>query len=130
MFSSVFRLEHNFEDLPDKPTIFVCNYVKDRLENFACIMIPRNFAIMAGGVLAKYKMFGLIKHLITKEKVNGSFSDIEKQIKEKTQKGLSIFSYITSDYVDKKTQYIPRIRKGVFHIAANLNLINAKKPLN
>lgn len=122
LFSSMFTFEHNFENLPKTPTILVCNYVKDRLENFACIMIPKNFAIMAGGVLAKYKMFGLIKHLITKEKVNGSFSDIERQIKEKTQKGLSIFSYITSDYIDKKEKYIPRIRKGVFHIASNLNL--------
>jgi hypothetical protein len=122
LFNSVFNFKHNFDNLPKKPTILVCNYVKDRLENFACIMIPKNFAIMVGGVLAKYKMFGLIKHLITKEKKNGSFTDIEKQVKEKTSQGLSIFSYITSDYIDKKTKYVPRIRKGIFHIASNLNL--------
>jgi len=44
--ASGLRLVTNFDKLPSHPTIILANYCRDRMENCACILVPRKLAIM------------------------------------------------------------------------------------
>ena len=69
-FNKCFKLNIDFSKLTDKPSIIVCNYCHDRLENLACILIPKNIAIIMRETLIKItKLDKLNKwHIYTKGK--------------------------------------------------------------
>lgn len=120
-FDKVLILKKDFSKLPDKPTIFVCNYCNDRVENLACILIPKDIAIMMRDGLKKTaKLDKLVQWpIFTKEKNNYEHtkSEIVKHIKE----GRSILSYITK-YPRLRPNYIQSIRSGLFNISKELNI--------
>lgn len=116
-----FNLITDFSKLPDTPSIIVCNYCHDRIENLACILIPRHIVIMMRDqVRNTTKLDKIVKWRIeTKDK--DSYEDTKKQILEHTRQGRSIFTYITK-HPKHKINYISKIRTGVFHIAKELDI--------
>ena len=120
-FDKVLILKKDFAKLPDKPTIFLCNYCSDRVENLACILIPKDIAIMMRDGLKKTaKLDKLVQWpIFTKEKNNYEHSknEITKHINE----GRSVLAYITK-YPRLRPNYIPSIRSGLFNISKELNI--------
>ena len=120
-FGNVLKLKKDFSKLPTIPTIFVCNYCHDRIENLACILIPKDIAIMMRDGLKKTaKLDKLVQWpIFTKEKNNYEYTkeEILKHVKE----GRSVLSYITK-YPRLRPNYIQNIRSGLFNISKELNI--------
>jgi hypothetical protein len=121
IFNKNLKLKLDFSKLPDKPTIIVCNYCSDRLENLACILIPKDIAILMRDTLKKIsKLHRLIKWPIyTKEK--NSYENTKKEVYKNIKEGRSVFSYITKTPRLGPT-YIQNIRTGMFKLAKELNV--------
>jgi hypothetical protein len=120
-FDKVLILKKDFSKLPDKPTIFVCNYCNDRVENLACILIPKDIAIMMRDGLKKTaKLDKLVQWpIFTKEKNN--YEHTKSEIVKHTKEGRSVLSYITK-YPRLRPNYIQSIRSGLFNISKELNI--------
>lgn len=121
IFGKCVNLKLDFSKLPTKPSIIVCNYCWDRLENLACILIPRDIVILMRDTLIKItKLDKLIKWAIyTKEK--GSYEETKRQIVEHTNQGRFIFSYISKHPKMGPTR-IQGVRSGMFNLAKELNI--------
>jgi hypothetical protein len=121
IYSPTLRIKTNFKKLPSYPSIIVCNYCNDRLENLSCILIPKNMAIMMRDGLKKTtKLHKLVKWPIFTQEKN-SYDSTKKEIIEHVKNGRSIFTYITK-YPRDIPNYIPKIRSGMFSIAKELDL--------
>jgi hypothetical protein len=121
MFNTHLKLKLNFSKLPNKPTIFVCNYCSDRLENLACILIPKNLAILMRDTLKKIsKLHRLIKWPIY-TKAKNSYENTKNEISKNIKEGRSIFAYVTKTPRLGPT-YIQDIRSGMFKLAKELNI--------
>ena len=119
LFNRNFRLIHNFEKLPKTPTILLANYVKDRVENLACIMLPVDICPMVAEPL---KGLG---NLITPIIVRGEskqYDEMKKQIKDAHDNGFYVFVYIEKccSYITK--DHLGPIRNGIFNIAKDLGI--------
>lgn len=115
------KIKTNFNKLPNKPTIMICNYCNDRLENLACILIPKDMAIMMRDGLKKTtKLHKLVKWpIFTGEKNN--YENTKKEMIEHINSGRSIFTYVTK-YPRDIPNFITKIRTGVFSIAKELDI--------
>ena len=115
------KIKTNFNNLPTKPSIMVCNYCNDRLENLACILIPKDMAIMMRDGLKKTtKLHKLVKWpIFTGEKNN--YENTKKEITEHINQGRSIFTYVTK-YPRDIPNFIAKIRTGIFSIAKELDI--------
>lgn len=121
IYSPTLKIKTNFKKLPSYPSIIVCNYCNDRLENLSCILIPKNMAIMMRDGLKKTtKLHKLVKWPIFTQEKN-SYDNSKKEIVEHIKEGRSIFTYITK-YPRNIPNYIPKIRSGMFSIAKELDL--------
>lgn len=118
VYSPVLNLKTNFERLPVQPSILVCNYCNDRLENLACILIPKDIAIMMKSSVRKLDR--LIKWpILIGEKDAYEYS--KKEIRRHVDEKRSVFSYVTSYPKDEPT-LIRKVRSGMFSIAKELNI--------
>ena len=121
MFSNKFRLHLNFNKLPQKPSLIVCNYCHDRFENLALILIPRNIVILIRDVVLKYtKLDKLIKWVIVIKKEN-NYESTKKEIQKHINEGRSVVSYVSKDPYFGPT-HIRNIRSGIFKISKDLNI--------
>lgn len=120
-FETHFRLHKEFEKFPSQPSILVCNYCKDRMENIACILFPVDIAIMMRDGLKKtMKLNRIIKWPIY-TKAKGSYEDSKIQVAEHMSQGRHIFTYVTK-YPRLRPDYIPVVRSGMFSIAKELGV--------
>jgi len=118
LFKSAFRFHDNFGKLPDKPSIIVCNYVWDRFENLASIIIPRNLAIViANDFIMKSKLNYLVKHFILRNENGNSYERMKLEIKNHIDNDRYVFVYVS-----KAACYISKLRSGMFRIAKELNI--------
>ena len=120
IFNSNFILNTEFDKLPSHPSILICNYCSDRIENLSCILFPIDIAIMMRESL-KTTMFlhKLVKWPIF-TKLKGNFEDTKLQIKHHIKAGRSVFTYITRP-PKIRPNIISGIRSGTFRIAKDLN---------
>lgn len=121
IYSTYFNFITNFENLPSTPSIIVCNYCNDRVENLCCILLPVDLAIMMRDQVRNTMKFDKIVKWRIETKKNGSFEDTKKQIQNHTKDGRYIFTYVTK-HPKYKFNYISKVRSGVFHIAKELNI--------
>jgi hypothetical protein len=121
IFTTNFRLvKEDFYKLPSTPSIFVCNYCSDRYENFACILIERNIAIVMRKTTETVNIFGVIKWPIyALERDN--FNMVKNAIDEHIKKDISVLAYVTLSPVYSPT-FIRKPRSGMFKIAKELNI--------
>ena len=120
LFNKYFRVSHNFEKIPKKPTIFVANYVKDRTENFACIMLPVDICPLTGNRLSYLTKF--ITHIIIKEGTSNQYDKTKEKINEMLSKGIYVFIYIEKMFSSITDNDFGVIRNGVFNIAKDLDV--------
>jgi hypothetical protein len=121
LFKSAFRFHDNFGKLPDKPGIIVCNYIWDRLENLASIIIPRNLAIVGSAKFMKNsKINYLIKHFIITNENGNSYERMKLEIKNHIDNGRYVFAYVSKPVTHD--HYISKLRSGMFRIAKELNI--------
>lgn len=119
LYNQIFDLHTNFHRLTDKPTIYVCNYTYDRMDNIAWLLIPRSVCCIMGEYLVP--VFGrIVKHVIGKKGRSGSFNLLKETIKDKMSNGFSILTYVTTP--QEKIGNIGRVRTGIFRIAKELNM--------
>ena len=115
------NLKMNTESIPLKPTIYVANYPCNYVEYLVHGLFCDKFCLLVYGPAIKVlkHLYGM-DHLISVEK--GSFDKVQENIKDKINKGYSIFSYVERDFNNRKSPYeLCELRKGVFTIAKNLN---------
>lgn len=115
------NLKLNFNKLPNYPSIFVCNYCSDRLENFACILIPKDIAILMRDTLIKISKLHLLIKWPIYVKAKDSYEETKIQVMEHINAGRSVFSYVSKTPRLGPT-HIQNMRSGMFKIAKELNL--------
>jgi hypothetical protein len=116
LFEPNIKLDLNFKKLPDKPSIFICNYCNDRLENLACILIPKKMA-----VIMKSKIFSkFVDYTIFTKDSGSSYDKIKKEIGEHVGNGVSVLSYVTN--APKGRRDVRKMRSGMFRMANELNI--------
>lgn len=124
ILSSHFRFTHNFDRLPAYPTIIVANYIYDRIENIACITIPKDLCIVMGQSFVKIaKLDRIIKNFIFRYETvkTGQYDSIKEQARQKLNEGFSIFAYV-SKCTQYRNGYVGKVRSGMFRIAKELNV--------
>lgn len=115
-----FVYSDNFYKLPSHPTIYIANYVNDRVENCACIMIPDRICIVMGsGFIDNFKLNKIVKHVHGTRKHSGEYEETKIALAEKLKEGISIFSYSSRPFISDR---IGKIRSGMFRIAKELNV--------
>jgi hypothetical protein len=121
LLKSNFKLITNFENLPVKPTIFVCNYSQDRIEHLAFITLPRDIVFMMrdSNVYNNLRFTKMLKWYIF-TKLKGGYNDNKIQVLKHLTQGRDIFVFITK-YPKMKPNYIPIVRSGMFSIAKEIN---------
>lgn len=121
MYSNVFYLKSNFEKIPSTPSIIVANYCSDRLENMACILIPRKVCVLMRDTLLNIvRLDKIIKWPILVKK-EGTYEDIKKQVIDSIKEGRFIFSYV-SKTPRIGPYYIQNMRSGMFRLAMELGI--------
>ena len=120
MYSNL-NLQLNFYKLPNYPSIFVCNYCTDRLENFACILIPKDIAILMRDTLIKISKLHLLIKWPIYVKAKDSYEETKNQVIDHINSGRSVFSYVSKTPRLGPT-HIQNMRSGMFKIAKELNL--------
>ena len=118
-FNRYFRLIHNFDKIPKKPTIFLSNYVNDRVENLSCMMLPVDICPMLATWLKYLQKF--ITPIIIRGK-SGQYDLMKEKIKEMCDKGFYIFVYIEKQFSNINDETLGTLRNGVFSIAKELDI--------
>ena len=110
----------DFSKLPSTPTIILANYCRDRVENVACMIVPRKLAILMQSGFKNVNMTNIInKPIYVHGHGKGNFENISEAIKKAHDEGNSIFVYINSpNYFN----YLTRYKSGIFHIAKKHNI--------
>lgn len=121
LLKSSFKLTTNFEHLPDKPTIFVCNYCQDRIEHLAFITLPRDIVFMMrdSNVYNNLRFTKMLKWNIF-TKLQGGYDDNKIQVLKHLTDGRNVLAFITK-YPKMRVNYIPIVRSGLFSIAKDIN---------
>lgn len=120
-FNKYFYYSNNFDSIPKHKTIYVSNYVSDRFENFACIMIPNISIILGETFVNTLKLHKVVKNLISRKNCKNQYDTIKNDVKTQYNNGMSIFAYIEepSTVIDDG---IGKLRSGMFSIAKDLNI--------
>ena len=116
-----FRYTNNFDKIPNHPTIFVANYVSDRLENITCILIPTKLCIIMGEIFIKtVKLHKIVKHVCgTFKSSKGNYENVKKESEKHLKNGVSMFCYII-DPTAPISDRIGKVRSGMFKIAKEI----------
>lgn len=119
-FSTVFRLSHNLDDIPNHPTIYIANYSHDRLEHITLVMIPTKIcALMGKGFIKMAKTNYIMKHSLTMDG-SGNFDKVKDSIDDMLKNGISVIAYVEKRLLLDKL-LVGRLRTGIFKIAKDLN---------
>lgn len=104
-----FSIIDNFSSLLNQPTIFICNYAKDRFENTLLLYLPRKLTILASEEFVEYTGVNTIIPTITIPKRGGYYNTLQKQLEQELAKGRSVICY------SQKPLYIDGKNYGKFH---------------
>jgi hypothetical protein len=118
LFNSCFNMKDNFQDLPSYPSIIICNYCYDRLENLASILIPKDISIIMDNKVNNItKLNSLVKNVIIRKGENkNNYNNVKNEIIKNIKNNKSIFVYVNKCCSFKKG-YVGRMRSGIFKIA-------------
>ena len=120
VFSNQFKLHKEFDKFPNKPSIFVCNYCTDRIENMASLLLPGNHAFIMRDGLKRIQIHHLVKWPIyTKAKDN--YETTKQEILHNIKSGRHVFAYVSKP-PKLRPDYISSVRTGLFSIAKQLNI--------
>jgi len=119
-FDKNFKVIHNFENIPSHPTIFLYNYVNDRIENVTCIMIPTHICPVIG--LACLNFYKKVINPCIIIKKGGHYDVLREEIRKVYDKGISTFVYVEKVRLGIDWKKIGKIHTGVFKIAKELNI--------
>ena len=118
--STVFRLSHNFANIPNHPTIYIANYSHDRIEHITLVMIPTKIcALMGKGFINMAKTNYIMKNSLTMDG-SGNFDKVKDSIDEMLRNGVSVIAYVEKRLLLNKL-LVGRLRTGIFKIAKELN---------
>jgi hypothetical protein len=121
VLSRHFIPKHNFENISNEPTIFICNYAQDRFENALIMFIPRALTIITSEQFKNYTGVDAIFPTIPMPASGGGFTELEKRIRKAVGEGQSILCYSQKPLFIEGQNY-GKIRSGIFHIAQSIGL--------
>lgn len=120
IMNTTFKFSHNYEKIPEHPTIFVANYVDDRTENIMCITIPSRLCIVMGdGFIHNIKLHKIVKHVYGTKPGNGQYEEVREALRKKVELGVSPFAYCSRP---KRGRILGEVRSGMFRIAKDLGI--------
>ena len=120
IFNNNFRFIHNFDKIPKIPTIFVVNYVNDRVENIALCTFPINTCSIFAGWLSPLN--NILTPIIFRKDKGNDYDNIKNKVLNMHNKGFHIFSYIERPCSSINYKGIGKIRSGMFSIAKELGI--------
>ena len=119
-------LRQHFDFRPDfsavdtsRPCIYISNYISDRIENIACVLVPGDTAIMMRtglGILwkaAKWKI---------EVDAKNAFQSSKEAIEAHNKENRSVFCYAVHRKNGLRHDYVNTVRTGIFRIAKDLNI--------
>jgi hypothetical protein len=121
MFNKNFTLITDFKKLPVKPSIIICNYCFDRIENLASVLFPVKMSIiMREHVNRIVKIDKLVKWVILTS-ATGSYEQTKKDIISNISKGRHVFVYVTK-HAHANPVFVKGIRSGMFSISKDTGI--------
>jgi hypothetical protein len=124
LFYTCFDVKFSGYSLPNKPTIFLCNYPANFIEYLTNNLLNNKLCILVWGGVTISKIVGRFygKNGIIIVSKGGSFEKTQVQIQERIKNGYSIVAFIEKDYWKRPNIYaLADIRSGIFSIAKNIN---------
>jgi hypothetical protein len=126
-FNTCMNLKLQGYELPEKPTIYLCNYPANFVEYQVNTLLHRNVCIIAYGKndieTTRNKRIVGDDRIITISKGKDNFDEAERAIKEKMEKGYHIVAYVEKNFQKRSHCYsIDRLSTGMFHIAKKLDV--------
>jgi hypothetical protein len=117
-----FNVIENFKDIPSKPTIFVCNYCQDRVDNIVSITLPVKQSIVMRDILRHF-IFGPIITNPIYLKGRNTYDYLREQIEKHHNQDRYVFAYIgKGKYNLNSTNVIGKLFDGVLKIAKSLDI--------
>jgi hypothetical protein len=107
----------NGEKLPNYPTIILCNYCNDRLENLASVFVQERMSIVSGIRFTETILQNVIR---TDPKKKKFFNKVREGVSKNIKEGRSVFAYVTTPPF--YSTYVKKIRTGMFQIAKELEI--------
>ena len=122
--SRILNIKINSDNLPDRPTIMVCNYAHNQIENIFCLIIPVKMSIVMASFFKRFLGFGsIVKRPIFINLGGGNYSLLREEIPKHIAQGSSIFSYVTNiPFMGQKPYQIYRVSRGMFKLAKELDI--------
>ena len=120
VFSIVFEVKINEGLLPDKPTIFLCNYPSSILEYSLNTLLHKKICLVIASnslALIAYSYLNIIRL-----PSSNAFDYLESKVVEKMAQGFSIWVYVERDWKKRSSIYnTSGVVSGIFKIAKNIN---------
>jgi hypothetical protein len=121
MFNKNFTLITDFKKLPVKPSIILCNYCFDRIENLASVLFPVDMAIMMREhVNKRVKIDKLVKWVILTS-ASGNYEQTKKDIIYNITQGRHVFVYVTK-HAHANPVFVKGVRSGMFSISKDTGI--------
>jgi len=121
LFNKNFTLTTDFKKLPSKPSIIVCNYCSDRIENLASVLFPVDVAIMMRDhVNRRVKLDKFVKWVILTT-ASGSYEQTKKDVIYNINQGRHVFVYVTK-HAHANPIFIRGVRSGMFAISKDTGI--------
>lgn len=119
---NVINVKMSTNNLPDRPTIMLCNYAYNQIENIFCITIPVKMSVIMQKFFKHFIGFGsIIKRPIYTEK--NCYNFLKEEIPKHIAIGSSVFAYVTNiPYMGKKPYEIYKVKTGMFRLAKELDI--------
>jgi 1-acyl-sn-glycerol-3-phosphate acyltransferase len=112
-------------ELPKNPSIIIANYPTSYVEYLTNHLLPikKICILLYKGAVVQSR---IIEHFYSKDEIifigkNNEFSETQKKVKDRLEKGYSIIVYPEKKFFNRKTKYdITELRSGIFSIAQNI----------
>ena len=124
LFYTCFDVKFTGYSLPNKPTIFLCNYPANFVEYLTNNLLNDKLCIVVFGGVSISKVVNRFygKNGMIVVSKGGCFNKTQVQIQEKVKNCYSIVAFIEKDYFKRPNIYaLSHIRSGMFSIAKNIN---------
>jgi hypothetical protein len=124
LFYTCFKVKFTGYSLPNKPTIFLCNYPANFVEYLTNNLLSDKLCIVVFDGVSILKVarrfYGKNGTIFVSK--GGCFKRTQAQIQKKIKNGYSIVTFIEKDYFKRPNIYgLSDIRSGMFRISKNIN---------
>ena len=123
IFTKYFKFTHNFENIPNHPTIFMANYPITELEYCIPSLIPSKICFITSKRAKRFLelVYEDKEYLVFDDKKKNNYEYLKKKIQNILKTNRSIYVYVEDQKQRIYDFHIGNMRKGIFYIAKELD---------